>query len=405
MAHLRAEGKCFNCKETGHMSRNCPHKNTVAGSGNSKPPGLLSYSMDMTVVIDDDEEAILQAMLVGFIDVGSVSANACQGTTEPSKIWRSWYPFWQNPRSLTREKMDDCYEMTAEYILTVQQPYPGDKPKDWRYASHSLYNRFTVKWASKNSHKFRIHDTFNGFTITIHKDKLSNLKFNLGHWYAKHQSRALNHQVTKPTTKEYPPQLADPVILVTRNLLRNGINSHFPNIKPDTWTDLWFFVYLKDYGSTTYVIVDDDLDLTIEIDQKDLENPKFNLIKWYLEHAITHGEFHRKYEDIHKRKYLLEATSDAPHLNGMYRAGVPRTKDRAAMELEESIIMREIIGTLEYCAPYPKDDWADLPIDPSLWCGGSQFVLELIDTLDQKLVCVYDCLQGIESYLSWDIAC
>ena len=121
MAHLRAKGKCFNCKETGHMSCNCPHKNTVAGSGNSKPPGLPSYSIDMTVVIDDDKEAILQAMPVGFIDVGSVSTNACQGSTEPSKSWRSWYPFWQNPRPLAREKMDDCYEMTAEYILTIQQ--------------------------------------------------------------------------------------------------------------------------------------------------------------------------------------------------------------------------------------------------------------------------------------------
>ena len=137
------------------------------------------------------------------------------------------------------------------------------------------------------------------------------------------------------------------------------------------WTNLWFFVYLKDYGSTTYVVVDDDLDLTIEIDRKDLENLKFDLIKWDLECAITHREFHQKYEDNHKCEYLLEATSDAPHLNKMYRAGVPRTKDRAAMELEESIIMGEIIGTLEYCAPYPKDDQADLPIDPSLWHGGS----------------------------------
>ena len=34
MAQLRAEGKCFNCKETGHMSHNCPHKNMVKGNGN-----------------------------------------------------------------------------------------------------------------------------------------------------------------------------------------------------------------------------------------------------------------------------------------------------------------------------------------------------------------------------------
>lgn len=49
MAQLRAEGKCFNCKEPGHMSCNCPHKNVVKGSGNNKLPGVPSYSMDMTV--------------------------------------------------------------------------------------------------------------------------------------------------------------------------------------------------------------------------------------------------------------------------------------------------------------------------------------------------------------------
>ena len=37
MAQLRAEGRCFNCKEVGHMSRNCPSRSTVKGSGDNKP--------------------------------------------------------------------------------------------------------------------------------------------------------------------------------------------------------------------------------------------------------------------------------------------------------------------------------------------------------------------------------
>ena len=39
MAELRAAGKCFECKEVGHMSRNCPQKNTMRG-GTSRPPGV-----------------------------------------------------------------------------------------------------------------------------------------------------------------------------------------------------------------------------------------------------------------------------------------------------------------------------------------------------------------------------
>ena len=114
--------------------------------------------------------------------------------------------------------------------------------------------------------------------------------------------------IWKPSTKEYPAQLANPIVLVTSSLLTSGISSHFPNVKPDTWTELRFFVYLKDYGSTTYVIVDDDLDMTTEIDLELLENPKFNLIKWYLGHAETDGMFYKKYAENHQHEYQVSST-------------------------------------------------------------------------------------------------
>ena len=37
--------------------------------------------------------------------------------------------------------------------------------------------------------------------------------------------------------------------------------SHFPNKNPSTWMDNCFFVHLKYYGSTTYVIIDSNLKL------------------------------------------------------------------------------------------------------------------------------------------------
>ena len=378
MAQLRAEGKCFNCKEPGHMSRNCPHKNTVKGSGGNKPPGVPSYSMDMNVITDDnDSEDVIQTMPVGAIDMEPVVA---QAANESNEGWRKWYPTWRHPQALAREQIGDCYAMTAEYLLTIHQPYPGDDLKNERTQDCSPHNRFKVKQTSRNTGKFRIIDRFKGFECIINKRLLQNPKFNLGHWYAKKRARALN--LWRPSTKEYPAQLENPIVLVTSSLLKNGISSHFPNVKPDTWTELRFFVYLKDYGSTTYVIVDDDLDTITEIDLKLLENPEFDLIKWYLGHAKTNGMFYKRYTENHRLEYQACSANTS-------------TDPCAFRDLEEPdelSAMRNIIKVLEDCTPFPGDDNERYPIDPALrkQNGGSRFELDLVDTLNQKLLCVYD---------------
>jgi len=42
---LRAAGKCFKCKEHGHMARNCPTNNSIKSSSLGKPLGLSSFSL------------------------------------------------------------------------------------------------------------------------------------------------------------------------------------------------------------------------------------------------------------------------------------------------------------------------------------------------------------------------
>ncbi|KAK7024287.1 hypothetical protein VNI00_016411 [Paramarasmius palmivorus] len=62
-AELAAQNKCFNCKEVGHMARNCPRNNTFKSNGKRGPPGMstnsLRYSLrDEDVVLSETTETL-----------------------------------------------------------------------------------------------------------------------------------------------------------------------------------------------------------------------------------------------------------------------------------------------------------------------------------------------------------
>lgn len=98
------------------------------------------------------------------------------------------------------------------------------------------------------------------------------------------------------------------MVLVTQHVLRNGINDYYPNVKTGTWRDDRFFVHLKDFGSSTYVIVDDDLELEAEIDESKLENPDFDLVEWYVEYIELNCDYYKKY--LKHQRIGIDITQD-----------------------------------------------------------------------------------------------
>ena len=282
--------------------------------------------------------------------------------------------------------------------MTIQQPYPGDGYYNSRLSMYSPPERFRVIQLSTDV--FMIRDRLTEFEICIEKSRLKNVRFNLGHWYAKW--RALVLGLEKPSKKTYPQQLEDPLVLVTQHVLINGINDYYPNVKTGTWRNDRFFVHLKEFGSTTYVIVDDDLDLEAEIEGSKLENPDFDLVEWYVEYVELNCHYYKQYLKYQRNKYNPGRYNDEILITGKMN----RLKGNATSRIREEVTLKQIQEVLERCTPFPGDEQqVHHPADPSyLRNNESRFVMDVIDLIDHQLVYIYDRLQGFDTFLSWEIA-
>jgi hypothetical protein len=102
--------------------------------------------MTMSLIVNDDEKGdVLESMPVGFIELRAPERQTLNPSeaSEDAEGWRKWFPFWQNPQALAQEQIGNCYEMTAEYLLTILQPYPGDELNIEQHCSPHI--RFGVK--------------------------------------------------------------------------------------------------------------------------------------------------------------------------------------------------------------------------------------------------------------------
>ena len=346
----------------------------------------------MTLIEDiSDHEEILDSMPVGVI---GLAIDSDFEITESNYNWRENYPLWQHAGTMAREQLGDCFCIAMEYILTISQPYPGDDHWDKNYDC-ALDRRFRVNQSKRIPDILKIKDDLTGVKVEIHKFDLDNSKFNFSHWFAKKQCEILN--LEPPISRGNYIRLEDPRILIARNLLFNSIHSHFPNVKPYTKSESRFLIHQKDFDSEshTYVIIDNDLDLTVEINKVLLENPKFNLIQWYLRYVMKDRNYYEKYIRYHKYLYhAIPKGHEDPYID------LPNLEFDEEDSEEENEFCEEIIkkvrDTLERCQPYPGDD---TPIDSTYDINQNRFIIDQFN----DIICVYDRVQGFEAYLSWNI--
>jgi Zinc knuckle len=175
-AELAAENKCFNCKEVGHMSRNCPNRNSVRGNS-KKPPGMTNFNIEMVIKGEDSDE------LMEIRDEITMSAIGL-----PAENWCKVYPQWNQDHISARRWLGDCYAMVVETLLTKEQPYPGDDK--YIYSKKILpYTRFEI--TRVNEADYNVKDWLTEFEISIPMYLLENNHFEVSGWYAQRRSQAI----------------------------------------------------------------------------------------------------------------------------------------------------------------------------------------------------------------------
>ena len=246
MAELRAAGKCFKCKEVGHLLRNCPTSNTMRGS-TSRPPGVPNYSTQMDLVDDSNQDEILNSLPVGMITLKPDAVFAAENAEyeNPYLDWRKEFPLWHKPQGVARREIGNSLMLMFEYMLADGQPYPGDNL--FHIDEERYHPGFQFSVTECRSRLYQIIDNFLGFKIEISEILLRNTKFNLCHWYAKRRTQTLS--LRDSLRSSYLSPMGDSVCEVTQHLLRQGINSYFPNADPTTDSEDRFFVFQKDFGS------------------------------------------------------------------------------------------------------------------------------------------------------------
>ncbi|KAF8816246.1 hypothetical protein BYT27DRAFT_7050322, partial [Phlegmacium glaucopus] len=185
-------GKCFECKETGHLARNCPTKNTVKSNG-PKPPGAAAFNIEPVSKPEndwDDLVEILDSLPIGAVSFESSDEN--QNSSAPPETFQKWrdnYLYWDKTGVAARSMIGDCYAMLAESILTSEQPFPGDSA----YEAPNLLPEWRFNIVRKDiTDEYVIHDALTGDPITVTRSLLENPKFDISRWYATRRAQALN---------------------------------------------------------------------------------------------------------------------------------------------------------------------------------------------------------------------
>jgi hypothetical protein len=273
-ADLLAQGKCFRCKEAGHLSRNCPKGNSVKGGRSGRPPGLSSNNIefdfsrvDRLQSLAETTETLGDALTVGLIHF----------QTEGPMKWE------QDPTIERRPCNGDFAVQRAVQLLNVMEPYPMDgdptlDPDDVR---------FHVMEVDGGLHAITDFEQPSNGPELISTHLLFTSGFNLPLWYA--DRCAYRHGVALATGNwwEKAPIMGPVLSLGLVSALQEGM-AEFPDdgdgVRDDEWS-----VMSHDDGARFWIRGHSTRRVVL-IERARVLDPLFDFISWFRDQLLNWGD-------------------------------------------------------------------------------------------------------------------
>lgn len=150
-------------------------------------------------------------------------------------------------------------------ILNEWTHYSGDNPHEKTTKPHFKMTRIENEGQGMY---YLLEDKVACTFVQLHLSKLRNPHFDLISWYDK---QLCEHRHIPYNKKCRGGGTGDALLIVAGWLLQDSINTHYPSTTEKLDPKSHFYIHLKDYRPSVYIIKDVDLNIQTAIETKDLK--------------------------------------------------------------------------------------------------------------------------------------